>query len=91
MKYQAEKLQKKHQQLNQTDLLKVISHVQRDDGGWFINTVMVEDCDVPFKFKRKQQYKNLKGARVNLTYYPTTENVASFDVEIMNVVRIRKS
>ena len=36
-------------------------------------------------------YKNLKGARVNLTYYPATASVAGMDVEIMTVVRIRRS
>jgi hypothetical protein len=50
---------------------------------------MIEGCDVPFKYKRKQQYKSLRGARVNITYYPTTEVVAGMDFEIMNVVRIK--
>ena len=41
--------------------------------------------------KRKTEYRNLKGARVNVTYYPTVEKVGGFDLEVMNVVRIRKS
>jgi hypothetical protein len=44
---------------------------------------------VPFKYKRKKQYKNLQGQRVNITYYPHTETVAGFDIEIMNIVRIK--
>ena len=84
-----DKLVKKHQELTHSELVKVISHVQRDKDEWILNTVMIEDCEVPFKFKRKQQYKNLKGARVNITYYPTVEVVAGLDFEIMNVVRIK--
>ncbi len=84
-----DKLVKKHQELTHSESVKVISHVQRDKDEWILNTVMIEGCEVPFKFKRKQQYKNLKGARVNITYYPTVEVVAGLDFEIMNVVRIK--
>ena len=73
------KLVKKHQELTHSEAVRVISHVQRDKNEWILNTVMIEDCEVPFKFKRKQQYKNLKGARVNITYYPTVEVVAGLD------------
>ncbi len=83
------KLIKKHQELTHSEAVRVISHVQRDKDEWILNTVMIEDCEVPFKFKRKQQYKNLKGARVNITYYPTVEVVAGLDFDIMNVVRIK--
>lgn len=83
------KLLKKHQKLIHSDNMKVVSHVQRQDGEWLINTLMIEGCEVPFKYKRNKQYKNIKGARVNLTYYPSLESVAGFDVEIMNVVRIK--
>ncbi len=86
-----DKLVKKHQELTHSELVKVVSHVQRDKGEWVLNTVMIEDCDVPFKYKRKQQYKSLKGARVNMTYYPSVEVVAGMDFEIMNVVRIKVS
>ena len=86
-----QKLLKKHEQLNQLDGVKVESHVQRNKDDWVINTIMLEGYDVPFKYKRKTAYKSLKGARVNLTYYATTENVAGFDMEIMNVVKIRRS
>lgn len=83
------KLIKKHQELTHSEAVRVISHVQRDKDEWILNTVMIEDCEAPFKFKRKQQYKNLKGARVNITYYPTVEVVAGLDFDIMNVVRIK--
>lgn len=84
-----DKLIKKHQELTHSEAVRVVSHVQRDKDEWILNTVMIEDCEVPFKFKRKQQYKNLKGARVNITYYPTVEVVAGLDFDIMNVVRIK--
>lgn len=71
--------------------MKVTSHVQRETSDWVINTVMVEGCDVPFRFKRKKQYKNLQGQRVNLTYYPDVECVAGMNMEIMKVVRIKIS
>ena len=91
MQSDANKLVKKHQELTHSEMVKVVSHVQRDKDDWILNTVMIEDCDVPFKFKRKQQYINLKGARVNITYYPVVEVVAGLEFEIMNVVRIKKS
>ena len=71
--------------------MKVVSHVQRKSGEWIINTLMIEGCDAPFRYKRKKIYKDLKGQRVNLTYYPTSENVAGFEMEIMSVVRIKVS
>lgn len=89
MKTDAEKLVKKHRELTQSDMQKVVSHVQRDTKEWIINTLMIEGCDVPFKFKRKQAYKNVQGQRVNLTYYPSTESVAGMAMDVMNVVRIK--
>ena len=83
------KLVKKHQELTHSEAVRVISHVQRDKKEWILNTVMIENCEVPFKFKRKQEYRNLKGARVNITYYPTVEVVAGLDFDVMNVVRIK--
>ena len=83
------KLLKTHSKLNQSDNRKVVSHVQRDADDWILNTVMIEGYDVPFKYKRKKKYKNIKGQRVNLTYYPTTESVAGIEMEIMKVVRIK--
>jgi hypothetical protein len=69
--------------------MKVMSHVQRNQGDWVLHTVMVEGCTVPFKFKRKSKYQSLKGARVNMTYYPTQETVAGINLDIMKVVRIK--
>ncbi len=89
MKSDPEALIKKHQQLVHSDMQKVISHVQREDGDWILNTLMIEGCDVPFKYRRKKQYKSLQGQRVNLTYYPIIEVVAGFNMEIMKVVRIK--
>ena len=91
MKTPVDKLLKKHQNLNQSDMMKVDSHVQRESGDWTLNTLMIEGYDVPFKYKRKKLYKNLKGQRVNLTYYTDIENVAGMEVEVMNVVRIKVS
>ena len=91
MRSQPQKLLKKHQSLVQTDNVKVCSHVQREQDDWIINTLMIENIDVPFKYKRKTPYRSLAGQKVNLTYYPTTESVAGFDVEVMNIVRIRIS
>ena len=89
MKSSPEKLVKKHEALIHSDMRKVTSHVQREAGDWIINTVMIEGCDAPFKYKRKKLYKNLKGQRVNLTYYPDTEMVAGLNIEIMTIVRIK--
>lgn len=91
MQSEAKKLVKKHDKLIHSENMKVSSHVQRQqkDSEWIINTLMIEGYDVPFKYKRNKKYKNIEGARVNLTYYPETENVAGFDIEIMKVVRIK--
>lgn len=83
------KLINTHQKLSHSEMMKVVSHVQRDTKDWVLNTLMVEGCDVPFKYKRKKMYKNIKGQRVNLTYYPATESVAGIEMEIMKVVRIK--
>ena len=91
MKSTADKLVKKHEKLTHTDMMKVESHAQREIDGWIVNTLMIEGCEVPFKYKRKKRYREIKGQMVNLTYYPAKENVAGIEVEVMNVVRIRIS
>lgn len=91
MKSESEKLVQKHRQLTQSDNMKVTSHVQRDEGEWVRNTIMIENVDVPFMYRRKQQYQSLKGARVNITYYPTTESIAGMEFETMKVVRLKRS
>lgn len=85
------KLLKKHQQLNQLDMAKVTSHVQRQTDDSVLNTVLLEGYDVPFQYTRGKVYKSLMGGRVNLTYYPVSKSIAGVDFEIMKVVRIRRS
>jgi len=85
----AKQLTERHEKLTHTENIKVISHVQREFEEWFLNTLMLENTDVPFKYKRKKLYKNLQGQHVNITYYPENEKVAGFDIEIMKIVRIK--
>jgi hypothetical protein len=90
MQSDPKKLMEKNAHLNHSELMKVVSHVQREQGEWIVHTLMVEGCDVPFKFKRQGHYQSLKGARVNITYYPEQEVVAGIRFEVMKVVRIKK-
>ena len=89
MKSAAELLVSKHQQLTHTEQIKVLSHVQREDDEWVINTLMLENINVPFKYKRKKNYKSLQGQVVNITYYPVIELIAGLEIEIMKIVRIK--
>ena len=90
MQTDPDKLIKTHHQLIHSELKTVISHTQREKDEWFINSIMIEGCDVPFKYKRKTKYKKLiKGQRINLTYYPQKEVVAGLEFETMKVVRIK--
>ena len=82
---------KKHAELTHTENIKVLSHVQREKEEWIVNTLMLEGVAVPFKYRRKKLYKGLTGQRINITYYPDIEVVAGFDIEVMNIVRIRVS
>jgi hypothetical protein len=88
LKSETEKLLQKHEQLTNTDMAKVTSHVQRTQDDWILNTVMIEGYEVPFRYKRKKQYKSLKGQRVNMTYYACTEFIAGMELEYMKVVKI---
>jgi hypothetical protein len=92
MKSDVDKLLQKNDQLNHLELVKVVSHVQREveEDDWVINTLMLEGYDVPFKYRRKKKYRSLQGAPVNLTYYPQIEQIAGLDIEVMKVVRVRK-
>jgi hypothetical protein len=85
----AKKLTYRHHELTHTENIKVISHVQRESDDWFVNTLMLENINVPFKYKRKKLYKSLQGQYVNITYYPDSETIAGFDIEIMKIVRIK--
>lgn len=91
MKSTPKKLLGRHAQLVHSEGMKVTSHVQRQVGEWYLNTLMVEGCSAPFRYRRQEPYNNLKGQRVNLTYYPTTETVGGLSMEVMKVVRIRIS
>jgi hypothetical protein len=91
VKGEVETLLERHKSLVHSERKRVISHVQRQDRTWIVNTVMLEGYTVPFRFKRKKPYKNLKGMFVNLTYYANTESVAGIEMEVMNVIRIKTS
>lgn len=92
MQTDPEKLINSHEKLTHSDELKVVSHTQREKDGWFLNSLMIEGCDIPFKYKRQKKYKTLsKGQRVNLTYYPEQEVVAGLEFDFMKVVRIKIS
>jgi len=89
MKSPVKNLLNNHHKLTHSEMMKVESHVQRETKDWYINTLMIEGYDVPFKYKRKKLYKKLNGQRVNLTYYPASEEIAGLKMEVMNVVRIK--
>jgi len=89
MKSSADKLLKAHRELVHSNMMKVISHVQREAGEWIINTLMLEGCEVPFRYRRKEAYRSLQGQRVNITYYRSTESVAGMEMEVMKVVRVK--
>ena len=85
------KLLAENDNLIHSTIQKITSHVQRQKGEWIFNTVLVEGHDVPFKYKRLKTYKSLKGARVDMIYYPDTENIAGMNFEIMKVIKINLS
>ena len=84
-----DKLLTNHPNLTHSTDVTVVSHIQREKDEWFINTIMIDNIDVPFTYKRKKLYKSLKGARVNITYYPSTQVLAGMDIEIMKIVRVK--
>ena len=86
---QVDKLISQHKELTHSEKVKVASHTQREVDDWYVNTIMIENLLIPFKYKRKKLYQSLIGQRVNITYYPDTELVAGIEMEIMTVVRIR--
>jgi hypothetical protein len=91
MQSPVDKLLKKHRKLLQSDRRVVESHVQREQGDWIINTLMIAGQSVPLIYKRKRRYKSLQGQRVNITYYAAVDAVAGIEFEVMKVVRIRVS
>ncbi|WP_100643878.1 hypothetical protein [Alteromonas facilis] len=88
---QVDSMLNKHPQLTHSEQCKVVSHVQRMEDDWYINTLMLEGYEIPFIYKRKQPYQSLKGARVNLTYYPHSQIIAGIEFETMKVVRLKRS
>jgi hypothetical protein len=91
MEPSAKKLISRNTDLNHLEDARVVSHVQREQDDWVINTLMIDGYDVPFRYSRKKTYKSLQGARVNLTYYAQVKQLAGMDFEVMKVVRIRRS
>ncbi len=85
------KLLAENEQLIHSKMQKVTSHVQRQNGDWYLNTLLLDGYEVPFKYKRQKQYKSLKGARVDLIYYPSIEQVAGIDFEYMKVIKVNLS
>ena len=79
------------EKLIHSKMKKVISHVQRESKDWIQNTILIDGYDVPFKYKRKKRYKSLKGARVDIAYYPSSELLAGIEFEMMKVVKIALS
>jgi len=88
-KTDAKSLTDKHPALTHSEQQTVLSHVQREVDGWYLNTIMLKGIDVPFKYRRKKLYKSLQNQQVNITYYPTNEMVAGFELEVMKIVRIK--
>ena len=91
MKTDPKALTDKHTNLTHSEGVIVVSHVQREEGEWIRHTIMLEGYDVPFIFRRKGNYRSLKGATVNLTYYRYEETVAGIEFEQMKVVRIKRA
>lgn len=85
------KLLDKHHQLTHSENMKVVSHIQREENDWWFNILMIQNYDVPFKYKRKKRYQSLQGAMVNITYYPSTEEIADVPFEYMKAVRLKIS
>jgi hypothetical protein len=89
MKSPVDTMLQKHNQPVHCELMQVASHVQRFNGECILNTLIMDGYDCPFKYCRKYKYQNLKGKEVELSYYPTVEVIAGFEVEIMKVVQIK--
>jgi len=90
MKTTLDKKLKEHDALIHSEALTVVSHIQREQDDWVINTIMINDVNVPFKYKRKKMYKSLVKSQVNISYYCATESIAGFEIDVMNVVRIKR-
>ncbi|MCK8045402.1 hypothetical protein MSG37_10925 [Shewanella sp. 1CM18E] len=91
MKSNVDKMLVKHDQLIHSEGVKVCSHTQRMKDDWVLHTIMIDNCDTPFTFKRTKKYKSLSGASVNMTYYADKQGIAGFEMDIFKVVRIKRS
>lgn len=89
MKYPVEIMLQKHNQLVHCESMQVTSYVQRFNGECMLNTLMMDGYDCPFKYCREYKYRNLKGKRVELSYYPMIEVIAGSEVDLMKVVQIK--
>ena len=83
-------MMKKTEAKSLTDKHKDLTHSEHQTvDEWYLNTIMLKGIDVPFKYRRKKLYKSLQNQLVNITYYPATETVAGFELEVMKIVRIK--
>ncbi|KFZ38418.1 hypothetical protein HR45_02940 [Shewanella mangrovi] len=83
-------IEQQHPNMQHQDHCTVLSHTQRDEGEWVQHTLMLENNETPFRFRRSKKYRSLKGSRVNVDYYPQTTLVAGMEFETMKVVRIKR-
>lgn len=60
MKSSLDKMLANHNKLIHTEGVKITSHTQREVEEWVQHTVMIEGCDVPFKFKRPKNFDALR-------------------------------
>jgi hypothetical protein len=90
MNSSADELLKKHPNLVHSEDMIVLSHTQRQEGDWYLNTLMLKGYDVPFKYKRTKKFRSLLDQKVNITYYPEEQVVAGFKLEIMQIIRLRR-
>lgn len=77
-------------QLVHATMQTVRSHVQRREGDWILNTVMLEGQEVPYKYKRRKKHPSLRGARVDVIFYPDVEVIARMQFDCMRVIRIQR-
>ena len=85
MQSDPKKLVEKNKNLTHSELLKVTSHVQREQGDWILHTLLVEGCDVPFKFKRKGKYLSINNSAASDRVSKQSELAARFFTPIHNL------
>jgi hypothetical protein len=80
-----------HPNLVHSELCRVTSHVQREEDGWYVNTLLIAKTDVPFIFKRRKKYNKLVDRVVVIKYITEGYDIWGVDLETMKVVRIKVS